>query len=162
MSHFNEDYEILPFSTNGDNIVSRDFNDKNIVFRIEIITLVDEDFYRDGENSGYDLTYETTMNIITTEGDDYSFHTYHGGCVTTFLRWGKKNMSDYAKYNYDKGRITSVSSLATNSDSYIFINQLEYLYSIAIMSEIEPLYKKIKTLINRENRFLRKKKQNKN
>jgi len=158
MFYYQQEYEILPMSTNGNKIVSRDFKEKNIVFRAEVITLVDEDFYRDGENSGYDLTYETKMIIITKEGEDYLFHFYLGGCVSTFSRWYRKNMNDFAKYEYDDGYETSLSSLADKSGSYNYINHLEYLHSIATMSGIEPLFKKIKTLINRENRFLRKKK----
>jgi len=157
MTYYFEDYEILPSSINGNNIVVRDFKNKTIIFRQEIVSLTDSDFYRDGENSGYDQTYETIMYIITKDGDDYIFHSYYGGIVETFQRSPRMSIDIYATYNYDKGYMTHFSSLSAKKGSDNFINQLYYLNSIARMSKIEPLIKSIKTLLNRERRLISKK-----
>jgi hypothetical protein len=72
-----DDYKIIPNSTNGDKIVSRDFNTSDIVFRIEIITLTDSDFYRDGKNSCMEYLIKTNMFIITKIDSDFIIHIYY-------------------------------------------------------------------------------------
>ena len=153
MSYYFDEYHILPSSSNGDKIVARDFKDKTVIFRVEIVSLTDQDFYRDGENSGYDTTFETNMHIITKNGDDYIFHSYFGGIVEIFQRFSINLIDRYATYNYDESRVNPFSSLDAKKDSYDFINLLYYLNSIAQISKIEPLIKSIKTLLNRQKRL---------
>lgn len=162
MSYYEDEFVILPFSTNGDNIVSRDFKDKNIIFRVEKLTKTDEDFYRDGENSGMDYEFVTEMYIITMNNDDYNIHYYYGGLVKRFNRSSSQNFfsTDSSKTDYDKSCVTNVSKLEEKLGSYNFMYQLESLYSIAKMSNIKPLIKILSNIFNKEKQmFYKKRKQ---
>jgi hypothetical protein len=68
----NNDTHILQ-TINGTHIIDRDFKGKNIIFRVEIATCIDENFYRDGENSGFDYTFEINMYLITKSDNNYTF-----------------------------------------------------------------------------------------
>jgi len=157
MSFHYFDYKILPSSIAGDNIVARDFKDKTVLFRVEINTLIDQEFHRDNEWSGYDTTYETNMYIITEEIDDYIFHSYYGGTKEQFERHSNRSFCDTAVYNYDKSSQTIISSLESKIGSYNFRNQIKNFYSIARMSKIEPLIKSLKTLLTKEKKLAYKK-----
>lgn len=162
MSYYEHEFVILPFSTNGDNIVSRDFKDKNIIFRVEKLIMTDEDFYRDGENSGMDYEFNTEMYLITMNNDDYYIHYYYGGNVKRFARSPGHNYfsKDSSKTDYDKSHVTNVTKLAEKLGSYNFINQLGPLYSIAKMSGIKPLIKILLSLLRKEkNMFYKKRKE---
>jgi hypothetical protein len=60
-------------SASGNEIISKNFNNKTIVYKTEISHLIDEDFYRDGDNSSMEYTFEIELIIITNE---YSIHSY--------------------------------------------------------------------------------------
>lgn len=160
MSYYEDEFVILPFSTNGDKIVSRDFKDKNILYRVEKLTLVDEDFYRDGENSGMDYEFVTEMYIITMDNNDYMIHYYYGGLVKRFSRSSSQNFfsTDSSKTDYSTSCVTNVSKLGEKLGSYNFMNELESLYSIAKMSLIKPLIKILNSLLKKEKQMFYKKK----
>jgi len=160
MVYFQNEYIILPFSTNGDNIINRDFKDKPISFRIEILTKTDEEFIRDGENSGFEYEFVTEMFIITTNNDEYDIHYYNGGIVKIFSTRSSRYLLNEknSKTEYNESNVINTSSFAQQSDSLYYIDYLYNLYSIVRISKIEPFIKKIKTLIKKENRLLKKKK----
>lgn len=157
MSYYFDDYKILPSSITGDNIVARDFKDKTILFRVEVNSLTDQEFYRDNGRSGYDMTYETNMYIITEEFDDYIFHSYYGGTKTQFERSPRNSFCETAIYNYDKCSTCRFSSFGSKIGSYGFRSQIKHFYSIALISKIELLIKSIKLLLNKEKRLAYKK-----
>ena len=86
MSYLFNDTKIIPITINGYTIIKRDFKDKNIIFRVEIATCIDQDFYRDGENSGYDYTFDISMYVITKSDNDYTFYTYNSKEIEAFSR----------------------------------------------------------------------------
>jgi hypothetical protein len=86
MSYLFDDIKILPNTINGDTIIKRDFKDKNIIFRVEIANCIDEDFYRDGENSGFDYTFDISMYVITKSDNDYTLYTYNSKEIEAFSR----------------------------------------------------------------------------
>jgi len=156
------DCMLLPNSTDGDNIVSRDFKNKTILFRVEQLTLTDEDFYRDGDNSEMDYAFVTDMTIIAMDNDDYVFHYYYGGMVERSGCYSRQYYfsQDSVKTNYDKSSITNISTLAEKSGSYNFSNTLEYFHSIAKISSIKPLIKILSVLLKKEKKsFYEKKKE---
>jgi hypothetical protein len=160
MSYYrNDDYIILSPSINGDNIVSRDFKDKHVVYRIERVFLVDEDFYRDGENSGFDYTFSTLMTIVTQDENNYIIHEYYGGIETFFSQRSRSAIftKENNKTNYDKSYVVNISSLSEKSGSPNFINQLENYYSVAQMSSIKPLIEILKNLLKKERKIFYKK-----
>ena len=80
------DYKIIKNTINGDTIIKRDFNDKNIIYRVEIAKCIEENFYRDGKNSGYDYIFDFKLYLITKSNNDYTFYTYNGNEIETFSR----------------------------------------------------------------------------
>ena len=154
MSYYFNDFEILLPSIKGDNIVARDFKNKTILFRVEVNSLIEEAIDSEDKERGYAKTYATRMYIITKEIDEYIFHTYYGGFNDTFsTSRSRYSLLNTAKYNYDKCTIDRFSSLGSSD----YLCSIEHYYSIALMSEIEPLIRSIETLVNRERRFMNKK-----
>jgi len=140
MDYF-DDYIILPSSIKGDKIITRDFKDKTILFRVEINSLINEDLdYLDGQK-GYYKMYVTNLYIVTKEFDDYILHNYYGGAKETFQRSSRYSFWDTAKYKYDKCSVIKISSFDPKIDA---INDF---YSVALLSKMEPLIKSIKPLL---------------
>lgn len=159
MSNYEDDYIILPTSTNGDNIVSRDFKDKTILFRVEQYVMIYQEFYRDGNNSGYDYTFDTIMSIITVEENNYIFYEYHGNLVHRYN--SKFNKQDLLKIsnsntNYDEAEVIKISSLKEKSGSYNFIDHVEHFHYISKLSRINPLIKILKKILKNEQQILEK------
>ena len=131
---------------NGTKIIDRDFKEKNIIFHVEIATCVDENFYRDGENSGYDYTFEIYMYLITKSDENYTFHVYKANEIETFSRRLKKFDSiDFEEVIYsDNKYIITLSELETNlpKDN----NTWWALYNVTKMSEDKELQVRMKTI----------------
>ena len=115
MTYFSDDIKILPNTINGDTIIKRDFGDKNIIYRVEIATCTDEDFYRDGENSGYDYIFDINMYVITKSDNDYTFYKYCSNEIETFSRkLNKFDTFDYEEIIYsDNNYNIKLSELET-------------------------------------------------
>jgi len=108
MNYYSNDNKILPNTINGDTIIERDFQGKNIIYRVEIATCIDENFYRDGENSGFDYTFDISMYVITKLDNDYTFYIYNSNEIEVFSRrLNKFNAFDNEKIIYfDNNNIT--------------------------------------------------------
>jgi hypothetical protein len=131
---------------NGTKIIDRDFKDKNIIFHVEIATCVDENFYRDGDNSGYDYTFQTNMYLITKSDDNYIFHVYKGNEIETFSRrLNKFSCIDYEKIIYSGNNYNiTLSELETNLPDNN--NTWWSLYNVAKMTEDKELLVRVKKI----------------
>ena len=82
MPYFDNETSLLKYSsTSGGKVISRDFKDKTILYKSEIITLVDEDFYRDGDNSSMEYKFDVDMIIITNMDNEYLIHSYQSDVI---------------------------------------------------------------------------------
>lgn len=140
MNYFSYNNKILSNTINGDTIIKRDFKGKNIIYRVEIATCIDEDFYRDGENSGYDYTFEIIMYVITKSNNDYTFYKYHSNLIETFSRrLYKFDAFDNEEIIYsDKNYIIRLSELESNlpNDNNIWWS----IYNVAKMVNDKELF----------------------
>ena len=139
MTYFFNDYKILPNTINGDTMIERDFKGKNIIYRVEIATCIDQDFYRDGKNSGYDYTFDISMYVITKSDDDYTFYTYRKEIETFSRRLNKFDTFDYNEIIYsDKNyniRLSELENLEPKDD-----NNWWSLYNVAKMVGDKELF----------------------
>lgn len=146
MSYSLDDNKILSNTINGDTIIKRDFKEKNIIHRVEIATCTDENFYRDGENSGYDYTFDINMYVITKSNNDYTFYKYYSYEIKTFSRRLNKfdTFDDEGiTYSDNKYNIT-LSELETNlpKDNNIWWS----LYNVAKMIGDKELFIHMRTI----------------
>ena len=82
MPYFDNETSLLKYSsTSGGKVISRDFKDKTILYKSEIITLIDKDFYRDGKYSSMEYTFDVNMIIITNIDNEYFIHSYHSDII---------------------------------------------------------------------------------
>jgi len=131
---------------NGTKIIDRDFKEKNIIFHVEIATCVDENFYRDGENSGYDYTFEIYMYLITKLDENYIFHVYKGNEIETFSRRLKKFDSiDFEEVIYSGNKYNITLSELENQVP----NNIGFwwsLYNVVKMSKDQELFVRMKKI----------------
>ena len=140
-----DDTHILK-TINGTKIIDRDFKGENIIFHVEIATCVDENFYRDGENSGYDYTFQINMYLITKSDENYTFHVYNSGEIETFSRrLNKFSCIDDEEVIYSgKNYNITLTELETNlpKDN----NTWWSLYNVVKMTEDKELLFRMKTI----------------
>jgi hypothetical protein len=141
----NNDTHILQ-TINGTKIIDRDFKGKNIIFNVEIATCIDENFYRDGENSGFDYTFEINMYFITKSDENYTFYVYTSNEIEAFSRrLNKFNCIDYEEIIYSGNNYNiTLSELETNLPN----NNITWwsLYNVAKMTEDKELVNRMKTI----------------
>jgi len=146
MSYSLDDNKILKNTINGDIIIKRDFKEKNIIYRTEIATCTEENFYRDGENSGYDYTFDIIMYIITKSDNDYTFYKYYSNEIKTFSRrLYKFNTFDTEEIIYSDNNFNiTLSELETNlpKDNNIWWS----LYNVAKMIGDKELFIRMRTI----------------
>jgi hypothetical protein len=134
-------------TNNGTHIIDSDFKRKNIIFHVEIATCVDENFYRDGDNSGFDYTFEVNMYLITKLDNNYTFHIYKSNEIETFSRKYNKFYSlDYEKIIYsgknDNITLSELESNLPNNNDNIWWS----LYNVAKMTEDQELLSRMKII----------------
>lgn len=171
--------KILSPSTDGNNIISRYFEGETILFRIEIIRMISEEFYRDydydyDDRSGHshnfssmDREFITSMYIITSNNDDYIIHIYDGDLVKHSEYAGNISNNiflDNTNTNYVKGQKLDISSLSlscakTNFSSlHGYIYTLHYQRFIAKLSNIKPLCDKLGYYTNAAYKYMKEQK----
>jgi hypothetical protein len=169
--------KILSPSTDGNKIISSYFEGETILFRIEIIRMISEEFYRDCDydsrtgdsynNSSMDREFITSMYIITSNNDDYIIHIYDGDLVKHSEYAGNISNDiflDNTNTNYVKSQTLNISSLSlscakTNFSSLDgYINTLHYQRFIAKLSNIKPLSDKLGYYTNAAYKYMKEQK----
>ena len=148
---------------NGTEIINRDFEGKNVIFRLEIATCISEDFYRDGENSAMDYIFKFTMYLITKSDENYTFYVYHADNIETSDRRGYNKFdtfyNDQIKYSNCKSNYNiTLTELETNLPKPNLIdwwdsnpaemreNRWWPLYNAAKMSGDKELFFRMRTI----------------
>ena len=112
-------------SASGNEIISRNF-----VYKTEIAHLIDEDFYRDGDNSSMEYTFEIELLFITNE---YSIHSYfskpiHTSCYTLIDKFDSFDSKEI-EYN-DASSIITLEALEEKLNKLLNKNDFLFLKSL--------------------------------
>jgi len=119
-----EKYVIVPNSKYGDQVISNDLQNKDILFRIETINLWDETTERDSDDGSYilDCSYNIYLFIITKESDGYDLNIYRGyGSSRGYIT----RIDILREYNYSEKTTVRIPLLSTPLNMSTIIETLE-------------------------------------